>query len=276
MRKFKAVVALIVTLLLTVALCSLSGCNVIFGELWNDVEYDNEESYTVGGGEIEGTISDIEINWADDALTVEYYSGTVVKIEESADKEIGEELTLRYKVDGGKLTVQFATNGRHDIRGLNKKLNVFIPDGVTLNSLTLKNVSGEINAQVNAGQLNAETATGNITLGGNVPTIEVKSTSGKISVSQATVALITAKNATGDIELSFDVAAAIFVGIVSGKVNIALPDNVGFVLNLETLSGELTSELDLVQNEKTYTRLEGGSIFSVNTGTGNVNITKKV
>lgn len=257
MQNLKKLTAVITTALLAVALGLLSGCGIISGELWTYVDYDNEGAYTIGGGEITHTVSDIFVNWSDDSVTVTYYDGALVKIEESADKEIESDLTLRYLVDNGKLTVQYATNGRHDIRGLNKKLNVLIPDGAALDTLTVKSVTGNIECRVDADALTADSISGNIT------------------VSQESPANIIAKSISGNIDVSFNGVATLFVNTISGNVNITLPDTFGFKLTLETLSGELNSGLELIQNDKEYTRLEGGAVFTVYTLSGNVNIAKK-
>lgn len=275
MKKYFKLITLSVVTVFALALGLFSGCGLISGKLWTDVEYNNEESYTIGSGEIAETISDININWADDALTVAYYEGTSIKIEESADKEITEDLTLRYLVDGGKLTVQFAANGRHDIRGLNKKLNVLIPTGVYLNSLTLKNVAGEINTQVNAETVKANNTSGNTIIGGNVVNVDTTTVSGKTTISQATPTTIIVKSGTGAVDVTIKGAFGLVINTVSGNVNITLPDTFGFKLTFNTTSGKLDSELDLTPNGMEYTRLEGGAIFMVNTVTGNVNISKK-
>ncbi|MGN0812279.1 MAG: DUF4097 family beta strand repeat-containing protein [Candidatus Coproplasma sp.] len=275
MKIFKKFTALTVVALFAVALCAVCGCGIISGKLWTDVSYDNESAYTVGGGEITDTITEIEIDWSDDGVTVKYYQGDCIKVEETADKEIEEGLKLRYLVDNGKLTVQFATNGRHDIRGLNKKLNVLVPDGLTLDKLTVENVSGEIDAQIAAKELKAETTTGNVTVGGSVQTIDTKTVSGRITVRQTASAIITAVSVTSDIDVSFDAVGGLVAGTVSGKVNISLPETFGFELTLDTTSGKLNTELELTLNNNKYTRLDGGAIFSVNTVTGNVTIAKK-
>lgn len=275
MKKYFKLITLSVVTVFALALGLFSGCGLISGKLWTDVEYDNEESYTIGGGNITQLISNIEVNWADDALTVEYYDGAFIKIEEAADKAISKDLTLRYLVDGEKLIVQFAKNGRHDIRGLNKKINVFIPTEVKLNSLTLKNVAGEINTQVNAETVKANNTSGNTIIGGTVVYVSASNVSGKTTINTPTPSSINVDSGTGAVDVIIDGVAWMIISTVSGNVNITLPDTFGFILTLSSVSGKVNSELELIQKGDKYQHLNGGSAFAVNTVTSNVNISKK-
>ncbi|MGN0806517.1 MAG: DUF4097 family beta strand repeat-containing protein [Candidatus Coproplasma sp.] len=253
MKSFKKSISVIFSAITAIALCAVCGC-VSLGELWTDVNYANESAYTIGGGEIPENVNEIEIDWVCDDITIEHYSGTTVKVEESADKEIEEKFQLRRLVENGKLTVRFATCGRHDIRGLNKKLTVLIPEGVTLDKLTLKSVSGNITSKVSVKQAIVDNVSGSVTLENAVQSVDVESVSGSI-------------------ELTLD-GAAVTIDVVSGNVYLSVPETLGFTLTVATVSGKFNSSLEMAKNGDTYTRLGGGTNMTVDTVSGNINVTK--
>ena len=279
MKKFIKLITLSVVTVFVLAIFTFSGCGLISGNLWTDVSYDNESAYTIGGGEIAESISDIEVKWADDSVTVAYYDGTSIKIEESADKEIEEKLTLRYLVENGKLTVQFATNGRHDIRGLNKKLNVLIPTGVTLNKLTIKSVSGNVNSTVAVAQLFVNTVGGNVTAESVIGGASVNTISGNIDVTSSGLGFQVA-SVSGNIKLTLsENLTQANISSASGTIDLSLPESLGFKLTFSKLGGNLNSTLDMSSEDmssdgKTYTRLDGKATIEINCVLGNVNVSK--
>ncbi|MGN1103522.1 MAG: DUF4097 family beta strand repeat-containing protein [Candidatus Coproplasma sp.] len=274
MKRFKKFIALSIVMIFIVALGLLGGCGYINGELWADVSYDNESAYTVGGGEIEESVSEIEIDWKSTLVTVEYHQGSVITIQEIADKDLEEGLKLRYLVDNNKLTVQFATNGRHDINGLNKKLTVHIPEGVNLNKLTINGVGSEINSKVAVTQLYVNTVTGDVTAENVIGGASVNSVSGNIDITSSGVGFQVA-SVGGNIKLTLseNLTQANF-STVSGTIVLVLPETLGFKLTFSKIGGSFNSELETSQKDNTYTRLDGKADIDVNCVSGNVNIEK--
>lgn len=275
MRNIKKVIAIIVTVLSAVALCVFSGCGFINGELWSDVSYDNEIAYTVGGGEIAESVSEIEIDWTSTEVNVKHYSGSVITVEETADKEIEESLTLRRLVENGKLTVQFATNGRHDIKGLNKRLTVLIPNGVTLNKLAIDIVGGKVNTQVKVTELWVNSVTGNVVAENVLGGASVNTVSGNIDLTSSG-AIFQAASVSGNIKLTLsENLTQANISSVSGTIDLALPENLGFTLNYSTGMGKVNTALDVTQDGNVYTHLDGSAAITVESVLGNVNINKK-
>ncbi|MGN0807866.1 MAG: DUF4097 family beta strand repeat-containing protein [Candidatus Coproplasma sp.] len=274
MRNLKKFIALIITVLSAVALCTFSGCGFISGELWTDVSYDNESAYTVGGGEIAESISEIEIDWTSTEVNVIHYSGSVIKVEETADIEIEESLTLRRLTDSGKLTVQFATNGRHDIKGLNKKLTVFIPNGVTLNKLTIDVVGSNVNTQVAVTELWVNSVTGNVVAENVSGGASVNTGSGNVDLTSSG-AIFQAASVSGNIKLALtENLTQANLNTVSGTIELALPETLGFTLTFTKLGGKFNSALDTTQDGNVYTRLDGKAAITVQSVVSNVNIVK--
>lgn len=270
MKRFKNIIVVSVVAVFVGVLCILSGCGYINGAYWTDVRYDNESAYTIGGGEIAESVSEIYIDWVDDSVTVKQYKGTAVKVEETADKEIEEGLQLRRLFENGRLTVQFATNGRHDIRGLNKKLTVLVPAEVTLDKLNIESVSGNIETQVSVKQLWADNVSGNIWACNVIEGATVETVSGKITVAGGVE--IKADSVSGNIELALGNVTAVNAKNVSGNIKLALAESVGFTLTFDTVSGSFNTELEMKKNGKTYTRLGGDASITAETTSGNLTI----
>ncbi|MGN1060516.1 MAG: DUF4097 family beta strand repeat-containing protein [Candidatus Coproplasma sp.] len=256
------------------ALCAFCGCGYTNGAYWTDVDYANESAYTVGDGEIEESISEIAIDWVCDDVTVKNYAVSNVKLEETADKEIDEALKLRYLVDNGKLTVQFATNGRHDIKGLNKKLTVLVPMETALDKLDIKSVSGNIETVASVNELYVNNVSGSVTVNGVISSVHVNTVSGAINIVGGGV--LQANSVSGNIRLYTNGASDIDVSTVSGNIDLALNESLGFTLTFKTTSGKFSSALATTKDGNTYTRLEGGVPISAKTTSGNLNIIKYV
>ena len=272
MKNVKKIIFVIFAALTAFALCALCGCGYVSGELWTDVKYANESAYTVGGGEITGDVSEIVIDWVCDDITIEYYSGTAVKVEESSDKPIEEKFKLRRLVQDGKLTVQFATNGRHDIRGLNKDLTVYIPTFVSLDKIDIKSVSGNVDTVASVKELYVNNVSGSVAVNGVISGAYVYTVSGAIHVVGGGV--LQANSVSGNIRLYTYGAGSVDVSTVSGNIDLALPESLSFTLTFKTTSGKFSSALPTTKDGDTYTRLDGGAPISVKTTSGNLNITK--
>lgn len=193
-------------------------------------------------------------------------------MEETSDKEIEEDLKLRYLVDNGKLTVQFAANGRHDIRGLNKKLTVLVPMEVTLNKLDIKSVSGNVDTVASVNELYVNNVSGSVTVNGVISGAYVNTVSGAINIVGG--GILQANSVSGNIRLYTYGAASVDVSTVSGNIDLALPESLGFTLTFKTTSGKFSSALPTTKDGDTYTRLEGGVPISAKTTSGSLNIIK--
>ncbi len=262
---------LILVIIGALTLCALCGCAKM-GALWSDVKYDNESAYTVGNGEITATVTEVEISWIDDGVEVKYYDGNTVKIEEKADEEIPQKLELRYLAEGGKLIIQFASNGRHDIRNLHKDLTVLFPQSTQLEKLKIENVSGDIHSEVAVKNFTASGVSGDIEIGNVSRSAAIHSVSGNVEVKAGSLNSVKAESVSGDVSLYIGGITSANVNTVSGTVNLFVPENLGFTLTFDTVSGDFYSSLATTQSGDTYTRLEGGVAISIDTVSGDVNI----
>ncbi len=239
-------------LLLALVAVFAAGCTYINAPLSVDVEYANESAYTVGGGEISESVKEIDIEWVEESVTVEYCDGDALTISESADGEISEKLALRYLVEEGKLSVKFASNGRHKIKNLNKKLYVGIPRGTRLDKLVIDAVSGNVKVEADAAVLQIDTVSGEINARADAKDICVDTVS-------------------ANVRLYLGNFSSLKVDSVSGNVNAYLPQKLGFKLSYSTVSGAFSSSLEF-RKGKDYIRLDGENTMEVSTVSGNLSI----
>lgn len=107
----------------------------------------------------------------------------------------------------------------------------------------LSTASGDIRLEDAAGEVRASTASGDASIGRAGGDITAKSASGDVRIGQAGGS-VTAKTASGDVRvesISTGLADAI---TVSGDVTIAVVPGVEVYLDISTLSGDVSSELD--------------------------------
>lgn len=232
----------------------LCGCKeVTSGALWTDVDYENESAYIIGGGEIAEEVCELKINWVTDSIEIKGYNGEKIKIEETMKKEIEEKYKLRHVVEDNKLIIQFATNGRHDIRGLSKKLTVLIPNHYVIEKLEVNSISGDIDLSSVA-----------------FTTLQFCSISGNINLDLPEFSSLKIETISGKIDLTLNSFSSLDIETVSGNIRLNLPNDLGFVLSFDTVSGAFNSEVETQKTGNVYTHLTGESNIVVDSVSGNL------
>lgn len=131
--------------------CFMSGCGLIdvfSGKI--PTTYQNAEKYTAGNTEFEGKVDTFSIWWLYGSVTVKTHKEDTVKIEESANKEIDDTLSLHWRYYntadyGNILYVRYSASGNFDYGDLKKDITVYLPenDGMDI-SLTIDAASVDI------------------------------------------------------------------------------------------------------------------------------------
>lgn len=138
MKTFKILFALAASALM--ASCSLNA-NV-------DFNFDNPERYSVGDATIDKPVDEINVNWFSGAITICYADREGISIWEECDTNLDEPLRMRHYVDSdGDLDIQFCKNGKYrhgQLKGLNKRLFIEVPLGMTFDEIEINTVSGMI------------------------------------------------------------------------------------------------------------------------------------
>lgn len=262
--------------------------------------YDNANSYTKGGGELTPDgIDSIETNWIAGNVKITQYDGNKIIISESSKSTITDDNQLRYKVEDGKLTIQYTKAKRLFKMWINnsitKDLEVKIPQsialtlndvtistvsansdisGISVNELSIDNVSGRIEiANISASELTFDTVSGKINA------TNVKADNGDINTISGNVTYngsinsIDCESVSGKLDIVSAVAPKnIDAESISGSIDISIPENDGFTANYDSVSGNFNCDFNTTQRNDSAIYKNGNANYSFDTVSGHIRI----
>lgn len=281
MKKFA-----LVLLLMVVCVCAV-GCSAI-GYVYTDARH-----YTAGNANISGRVDDLDINWSDGAVYIEYYNGSDIRLSETCDRELKKDQQLHWYLDGKTLRVQYAASAVRISNSLDKQLTVMIPndlylddvhiavasamveaDGVNAKKIKVDSASGQIalRQQGEAEEINVNTASGAVAVAvENAEQLKVNSASGAVIVDALYVEEVKTVSVSGNTTLQLANAAdRIKMDSVSGTVRLILPGSMGFTADVDSLSGRVGGSLRLDRDDEDYVHGNGRCKIEVDTVSGNV------
>lgn len=144
-------------------------------------------------------------------------------------------------------------------------------------------VSGDIDLRKVAGRIEVGTVSGEVDVDGAAGDLEAESVSGSIIVRNGTLRTFRSESVSGDLsyEGAFDAAGDYRFNSHSGDVTIAIPSNGGAALQLETWSGNISSDFPLTlqpgemtgRNRRMQFNVgQGGARLSAETFSGDIAI----
>ena len=241
----------------------------------------------------------IELNSvaADSTLTTGESSREVsARLTGSSQKDI----ELKTKVEGtsGKVYVDYPTPDFGSSRSLRLEIilpaayagklalhsvsgDVMIADGASLGVTSVSTVSGDIKSREGLFEsLIVSSVSGDVSITRvDSSSTRISTTSGDIDLSQRYGA-IELVSLSGTVELALDrVDNDIEVKSTSGDISIAVPESSDLLVNFSSMSGDVSSRLDLAQSSLKDHKLEGTSgsgryQLSANTMSGDINLRK--
>ena len=241
MRKLMSILMAVGVLTLAGA---LYGCNYMGATSYI---YQNGDKYTAGDREIKDKIEKLDIDYLSGEVTLTGNTGDVIKITETAEKDLDEKRKVHSWVDGTTLYIRFCESARNmDLNKLGKKLTVTIPADVNLSDLkieissgdvkgsdvTAENVdveasSGDVNMSCTAKNIEMEASSGDITLTAVAEEISVETTSGDITVKQSgNSRKITAEASSGTLDITAEEVTTLRTKTSSGRITVSA-DTVG-------------------------------------------------
>lgn len=252
---------------------------------------------TSGSVAVDG-ISELKIEWVSGIVNVSVGTGTEIAFFETADVPLSNGQKLIATRNGDKLKISYcdATDAvwkwldLDKIHMPRKDLTVTVPadvlkkmkieavsatvtvDGVGARETDIETVSGEINAKnVSSNEFDAESVSGKITLNGVAVTkLDVKTTSGSLN-GVADAREVDLETVSGDMELNLlSTPFELDTEAISGSITLGLPENAGFRLSFESVSGDYESEFASVKKGKTYIVGDGTGVFETETVSGDV------
>lgn len=242
--------------------------------------YDNADKYTMGNADLEAEgIKSIEIDWVSGEVKVGYHLEDTVVISETANKNLNDNTTMYYYVDGDTLRVKFAKSGKTIPTRLEKELTVWLPEGMELEEVEVDSISADVNvsglvaerATVDttsgdivfgdvtcSGKVEFDTTSGDMTadLGGNLSSFSADSVSGDMEFSLAAVKEVELDSISGRIQLSTETSPdAVSAETTSGDIHLTLPG--AGKLTLGSTSGEVKLALQSPPDELSVDTVSG-------------------
>ena len=240
-----------------------------------------DDSGTHGAVGTEG-IRQLEIEWAAGTVTIQPGAQTD-SIRFWDDYSGDEKYLLSYRVSDGKLKIQFCEEdweefnfGIHVGGPLKKNLTVAIPENWLCENLEIEAASAGLEVhKLSFGNVEIDNASGAIGFENcSVDSLDVDTASGDVIFS-GSLNQLDCDSASASIALNLsNVPRKVDVDTASGNVDIVLPDNAGFTVEMDALSGKFRSEFDYHETNGRYVSGDGSCNIQVDAMSGNVNIRK--
>lgn len=203
--------------------------------------YANADMYTAGETVLRETIRNLDIEWINGKVNLGTHKEDTVELRESSDRAIGEDLKLRWWMDGDTLRVRYAKSGLRLSWNQQKTLTVILPEnivfgeasvsatsadlnipGIQAEKLTMEVTSGSILAAAEAKQVVAGSTSGDMTLRitGEAESVVAGSTSGRIGLEAENVGSVAMSSTSGGGSLKVKKAGKAEIGSTSGSISI--------------------------------------------------------
>ncbi len=207
-------------------------------------------------------IENLEIDWISGEVDVIPYEGNVILVTEYHSKDIDDEDKASVNKSGNTLNINFLTGKRifgNMSFNLRKSLKVQIPHELATNMVEIRidGVSSEISLlDIDAKDLKLDSVSGKIVARGNFMDIDVDTVSGKVQL---------------DIGSQFEKCD---IETVSGDAVLAIPEDTGFTVEQDKVSGSFESEFAMSFSKNRGEHLGGGAKITMDTVSGNLRIEK--
>lgn len=250
----------------------------------HSIRVDNESTITEGTqANFAGKASDIqhlEIEWAAGSITILPDSGSdQILISESVVSD--EKYAMHITQSGNKLKIEFNSEDKYYIGfGSNefdsKDLSISVPADWICNSLEIDAAATDVKV-----------------FGLTIRDVDFDGASGICTFEDCQIRNLDMDTASGDVEFSgtldeldFDAMSARFTGTfenvpnridmdsMSGDLELSLPEDCGFTLNLDAMSGSFDSDFDTTTKNDTYHHGDGRCRINVSAMSGDVAIYK--
>ena len=238
-QKIRTLMAGCALILAAAVILAVSG---IFGGI--GYTYGNAEKYTSGETELKESIRNLEVGWVDGAVKIEYHAGNTILLRETSRKTIGEDMKMRWWLDGDTLRIRYAKPGLRLSTGYDKELTVTLPEGIALSEVSLEATSGDLYAPgLKAETLKLETTSGTIRAEAETASLRAVSTSGGQEVTvKGNAKEIRLESTSGAIALSGESAGELEANSTSGGVAVAMSGKADHI-RVHTTSGGIAADV---------------------------------
>lgn len=254
----------------------------------------SQGSLTVGPTASDGTatmgavsaqkIKNLEIDWAAGSITI--LPGTQTDTIRFRDDYSGDEkYQLYYTTQGDTLKIEFCQGdwedmgfGIHFGAPFEKNLTVEVPEGWLCSSLEIDAASAKLEVHdLTINEVEIDTASGAIGFENcNVVHLDVDTASGDVIYTGSLVTMDCDSASASIVANLQNVPQSMDLDTASGNLDIALPEDAGFSVKLNAMSGKFQSDFDYEVSNNRYICGNGSCTIDVSAMSGNVHIRKNV
>ncbi len=238
-------------------------------------------------------ITQIQINWMAGDIHIVQHNSPEIAFEQTSSWEIPEERLLRYRQQGGKLTINEGNTRLFTSLKGKTNLTVYLPQNCSLQEFSVDMASAALTIDcLQAQAIRLDTASGSITLGQvQTNSLEIDSASGSVGAENLQAEQVDINTASGSVDLtgsiqeidcdtasgSVTVDSAVCprqldADTVSGSVTLRIPENAGFTATLSAVSGSLSTSFPCELSKGKAVYGDGSAQFSVNSVSGSFQI----
>lgn len=234
------------------------------------------EVYTHGGGEIPAReIRQIEIEWASGKIQIQAAPADTITFQEIGD---GDNDPMVYRQSGDKLSIQYQTPGVHfgfSSSG-SKELIITVPQDWYCHDLTVEAASADVFINsLTAGEVELNMASGESHITDcEFVDLDVECASGEVYFSGA-LTNMDCNSASGKVTAVFEnIPASIDFDGASADLELTLPEDAGFTVEMDALSGSFQTDFETAQRNGQHICGDGACRIDVDGMSGSVTIRK--
>lgn len=309
--KGSAIIRICLWTILAAVLTVIMIVGMAFGSLktgnWNvslgGYHYGEEGSYSVGETALEtDAVHSIDIDWLSGNIRIVATEENRITVNESETASSDD--ALRWRLHDGELQIKYCKPRRFGKITFAKDLEICVPSSMltedidrTLYGIEVENVSSQIHVEgLAVRSLDIESVSGNIDLlKSEIGTLEIGNVSGTVQIEKSMIERAELSTVSGNVSLNGTVRSLELKGVsarldvytlqcpaelscesVSGYVKLVIPEQSGFRVQMDSVSGKL-SATDfgiLSRGNGTYVCGDGSADFEIETVSGMVEICK--
>ena len=244
--------------------------------------HENEENhdYASSAQRTSGKIDELSIDWASGSITIRPGDTDEILYEETGDFDSANAMVA--KVSGSKLTIQYCKDGSFLKGGfsfggsLHKDLTITVPRDWVCRELEIDVASADLDIRdltihefdfdgasgrctltnCAVGEMSLDTASGDATFSGTLDTLDCDSASAKLQLEL--------RNTPRSIDMD----------TASGSLTMVLPEDCGFTVSLDALSGRFSSDFATTTQNGHHIYGDGSCKINVSSMSGGVTIRK--
>ena len=223
-------------------------------------------------------VREMEINWAAGSILIQPADVEDITISESTPSS--EKYAMQWRHSGSKLSIDFCEDttlhgfGIHT--NLKKDLTILVPRDFALDSLEVDAASAKLKVQqLTIREVDINTASGECAFTDcALDELDVDTASGDIRF-QGTLNALDCEAASACVYAELDnVPSRISMDSMSGSLNLTLPEDAGFTLSMDTMSGKFSSDFATTSRNGNHICGDGGCLVKMNAMSGDVSIHK--